>query len=126
MLSAPGVEGPHGPARTADELAAARLRLEQALAAGDCDAAPAEEADPAAAARAAAAAYVTRAQDAGVLSDAAGDALLGPLAERLRTADSTVEARHRAERAIEWALLAARRHAWREGRPALGADAPRA
>ena len=100
----------------AEAVAALRERLDDALddalAADACGGVPATDADPAAAARSASAAYVACAQAAGVLSDAAGAALLDPLAARLRTAETTVEARHRAERALEWAVLAARRHAW--------------
>ena len=107
---------------TAEALAAARVRLEHALETCPCTLVPADEADPEAAARDASAAYVASAQETGLLPDAAAAVVLAPLAERLQTADSIVEARQRAERAIEWALLAARRHAWSDAPAAAAAE----
>jgi hypothetical protein len=49
---------------------------------------------------------------AGVLAPDAAEPLRGPLAERLRTAETAVEMRQRAARALDWALLAQRRRAW--------------
>lgn len=50
---------------------------------------------------------------AGLLSHDAGVALVALLNDRQRTDETAVDAQHRAERALAWAVLAARRHAWR-------------
>lgn len=107
---------------SAEALAAARVRLERALESCPCVAAPGEQPDPDHAAREISAAYLARAREAGLLPAEAGDALLRPLAERLRSAGTPVEALHRAERALEWMLLAARRHGWRRDPGPGGAE----
>ena len=111
-----------GPA-AAEAMAAMRERLEQAFdahptLAADAPVARADPAGPADAVR-----YVAAAREAGVLPPRAEATLTALLAERLRTAETPVDARHRAERAIEWALLAARRRGWASVSPETAADA---
>lgn len=110
-LQAPAGAALRGPA-AADALAAAREQLERAFdadpsVAATTPVAPSEDPGPADGA-----AYLARAREAGVVPAGAEAALAPLLAERLRTAETPVDARHRAERAIEWALLAARRRGW--------------
>jgi hypothetical protein len=115
----PGAVGAptRGP-EAADALATARVALARTLddafaAVRPADAAP----EPARTADA----VVDRAEAGGVLAPEVAGPLREPLAERLRTAETAVEARRRAARALEWALLAQRRRAWDGGRPPDGA-----